>query len=89
MAVMSPGAMVRFASRRWENWHRGTSLEVEGVADEGVRLALAFPAGLFDPLMQRMYAEAFTAALELSNAAFPAVTLVESGPERARYLARW
>jgi hypothetical protein len=89
MHVMSPGAMVRFAGRRWENWHRGTRLDVEGVTDEGVRLELVFPPGLYDALLLRTYGEAFAAALELANAAFPLVTLVESGPESARYLARW
>ncbi len=89
MAVMSPGALVRFAGGRWANWHRGTSLEIEGVADDGVRGTLTFPRGLFDALLLRVFAEAFVAALQLANAAFPVVKIVEAGPESARYLVRW
>jgi len=89
MSVMSPGAMVRFAGRRWENWHRGTTLEVEGIADEGVRATLRFPAGLFDGLLLRVFGQVFAAALMMSNAAFPLVVVEAEGPESARYLARW
>ena len=89
MSVMSPGSLVRFAGRRWENWHRGTSLEIEGAADEGVRATLRFPAGLFDGLLLRAFGEAFSAALEMANAAFPRVVVEAEGPESARYLARW
>ena len=53
MSVMSPAAMVRFAGRRWENWHRGTRLDLLGAADEGVSFELVFPPGLFDALMLR------------------------------------
>ncbi len=89
MHVLSPAAMVRFAGRRWENWHRGTRLDVLGTSDDGVRAELIFPPGLFDPILLRVYAEAFAAALEVSNAAFPVVTVEASGPESARFLARW
>ncbi len=89
MAVMSPGALVRFAGGRWATWHRGTALEIEGVADDGVRGTLTFPRGLFDVLLLRVFGEAFVAALQLANAALPTVTIVEAGPESARYLVRW
>ncbi len=89
MHVLSPGAMVRFAGRRWENWHRGTRLDVLGAADDGVRVELVFPRGLYDALLVRTFGEAFAAALELSNAAFPHVAVEEAGPESARYLLRW
>ncbi len=89
MAVMSPASLVRFAGKRWENWHRGTRLDVAGVSDDGVRATLAFPPGLYDALLLRVFGQAFVAALELSNAAFPTVVVEEAGPESARYLARW
>lgn len=89
MAVVSPGAMVRFAGRRWANWHRGTELQVEGIDDDGVALTLRFPDGLFDVLALTVYAEAFCAALEMANARSPAVTLEGHGKDFARYLARW
>ncbi len=89
MAVMSPASLVRFAGKRWANWHRGTRLEVEGATDDGVRVTLEFPPGLFDLFLLRVFGQAFVAALELSHAASPLVTVESSGPESARYLARW
>lgn len=89
MEVMAPGALVRFAGKRWENWHRGTRLEVDGVSDDGVRLTLTFPARLYDALLLRVFGEAFAAALELSKATSPQVTIEESDPGSARYLAQW
>lgn len=89
MAVASPAMLLRFAPARWANWHRGTSLEVIGVADDGVRVTLGFPRGLFDATLVRVYAEAFTAALELANARKPRVDLLAEEPGVARYRASW
>lgn len=89
MAVASPAALVRFADRRWANWHRGTALAVEGFADDGVRIALSFPAGLYDDLLLASCAEAFAAALELAHAPAPAVALEAGERGRVRFLARW
>jgi hypothetical protein len=89
MAVVSPASLVRFAARRWENWHRGTRLEAEDLADGGARLTLRFPPGLLDGLVLRAYAQAFEVALELSRAPAPAVHLAEEAPGRASFLACW
>jgi hypothetical protein len=89
MAVSSPGTLVRGAAMRWSNWHRGTSLEIEGFLDEGVRALLRFPEGLYDQMMLDVFGEAFVAALELARAPSPVarVQLVEPGV--ARYLVSW
>jgi hypothetical protein len=89
MAVSSPGTLIRGAAMRWSNWHRGTSLEIEGIQDEGVRALLRFPEGLFDQTMLEVFGEAFAAGLELARAPKPSsrVELVEPGV--ARYLASW
>jgi hypothetical protein len=89
MAVSSPGTLIRGAAMRWSNWHRGTSLEIEGIQDEGVRALLRFPDGLFDMTMLQVFGEAFAAGLELARAPSPSskVELVEPGV--ARYLASW
>ena len=89
MVGSSPGALVRGAGLRWANWHRGSTLEVEGIADDGVRLALKYPRGLFDGLHLRLFAEAFLAALDLSRARDPRVEIVEAGASRARYRLTW
>jgi hypothetical protein len=89
MAVATPGLLVRSAAARWSTFHRGSSLEVEGIADDGVRVGLRFPRGVFDGLHLRCFAGAFMAALELSNARSPSADIIEAGPGYARYKVAW
>lgn len=89
MAVATPAQLIRFAGARWSNWHRGSVLEMEGIADEGVRFGLQFPPGLFDASMLRVYGEAFTAALEMANARQPRVRVLDASATSCRYLASW
>ena len=53
------------------------------------RVALGFPAGLFDALLLRTYAEAFAAALQVSRARDPIAEVEAAGAGFARYVARW
>jgi hypothetical protein len=89
MIVATPEAMLRHAGVRWSNFHRGSTLSFLGFSDDGVRAGLAFPRGIFDPLMLRAFAEAFRVALELSRARKPVVTLEQAGDGFARYRAHW
>jgi hypothetical protein len=89
MAVAAPAQLLRFAGARWGNWHRGTTLEVDGIADDGVRFSLEYPRGLLDGTMLRVYGEAFAAALELANAPTPEVEVIAEEPGLARYRASW
>jgi hypothetical protein len=89
MAVVSPEALLRHAGRRWSNFHRGSTLELDGFADDGARLTLRFPAGVFDALILRGFAEALAAALEAAHAKGPVVDVEASGAGFARYVARW
>ncbi len=89
MEVATPAQLLRFAGARWANWHRGTTLEVDGIADDGVRASLRFPPGLFDATLLGGLAEAFAAALELANAAAPRVTVVSREPGLAWFHASW
>jgi hypothetical protein len=89
MTGTSPAALLRGAELRWANWHRGSTLEVEGIADDGVRLALRFPRGIFDGLHLRVFGESFLAALDLAQARSSRVDIIEAGPGFARYRAAW
>lgn len=89
MAVSGPGTLVRGAAMRWSAWHRGTSLEVEGILDEGVRALLRFPAGLFDGMMLDAFGGAFVAALELARAQAPVSRWELVEPGTARFLVGW
>lgn len=89
MAVSSPATLLRGAAMRWANWHRGSTLEVDGILDVGVRATLRFPPGLFDDLMLKSFGEAFVAGLELARAKAPASTVELVEPGAARYLVSW
>jgi len=89
MAVLSPMSLLRFAGKRWATFHRGSDLVVDGAVDEGVRVRVTFPAGLFDPLILSAFGTAFEAALELSGARAPRVRLDHVEPGIGHYLAVW
>lgn len=89
MAVVSPEALLRHVDRRWNNFHRGSTAALDGFADDGARVTLRFPAGVFDGLVLEAFAEAFAAALEAAQAKAPVVVVEAAGPGFARYLARW
>lgn len=89
MEVVSPATLIRFGAQRWGNFHRGTTLDLDGVSDDGVRFSLRFPERLLPPLMLRVYAQAFVAALELARARFPDVRVEEEDARSARFLAMW
>lgn len=89
MAVSSPATLLRGAAMRWANWHRGSTLEIEGILDVGVRALLRFPPGLFEELMLRVFGEAFVAGLELARAPSPVASVELLEPGVARYLVSW
>jgi len=89
MAVLSPMSLLRFAGKRWSTFHRGTDLVVDGATDDGVRVHVTFPPGLFDPLILSAFGTAFEAALELSGARAPRVRLARVEKGSGHYLAVW
>jgi hypothetical protein len=89
MAVATPGLLMRNASGRWATFHRGSTLEVEGIADDGVRASLRFPRGLFDGLHLRCFGEAFASALELSGGRSVRAEIFEAGTGYARFRLAW
>jgi hypothetical protein len=89
MTVASPERVLREAARRWGVFHRGSALDFEGFSDDGARVRLAFPPGLFDAFMLDAFSEAFAAALESARAKDPLVQVEASGPGFARFVARW
>ncbi len=89
MVVASPESLLRHAGTRWGNFHRGSTLLVDGFSDDGVRLSLTFPPRVFDELLLRGFGEAIAAALEAARARDPLVDIEVQEPGFARYLARW
>jgi hypothetical protein len=85
----TPEAMFRHAGLRWANFHRGSTLNFLGFSDDGARVGLAFPKGLFDALLLRAYGAVFCAALQLAHAKTPVAVLEEEVDGFARYCTRW
>jgi hypothetical protein len=89
MAAAAPEALLRHAGKRWGNFHRGSSLDFVGFSDDGVRLTLTHPPGLFDGPILQVFGQAFAAALEVAQAKDPVVEVEVERPGFARYVARW
>jgi hypothetical protein len=89
MALVSPERLARFAPMRWRAFHRGTSLELGRVDDEGLRARISFPPGLFDGQLLIAYTAAFAAALDAAGAREVDVAIEEIAATSAVYRARW
>jgi len=90
MAFFSPRALLAAGAGRWNSFHAGTVLEVTARGDRSGTAVLRHPPHLFTPLILRIYAEAFGAALENARATGRvAVELAEAGESSARFVATW
>jgi hypothetical protein len=89
MALVPPATLVRTSAMRWGAFHRGTVLEAGGVADDGARLHLAFPSGLFDSQALDALTAVVRAALDASRARGAEVEVEEATATTARFRASW
>ncbi len=90
MAFFTPRLLLERGASRWSAFHAGTTLEVSAEGDHGGTAVLRHPPHLFTPLLLRIYAEAFGAALEHARATGRIVVeLAEAGESSARFVARW
>lgn len=90
MAFFSPRLLLEHGASRWNSFHAGTSLEVTAQGERGGTAVLRHPPHLFTPLLLKIYAEAFGAALENARAEGRIVVeLAEAGESSARFVARW
>jgi len=89
MTFLNPLLLVKQGANRWQVFHSGTELEVRAEGERGAVGILRFPPRLFSPLLLRVYAEAFGAALETARSGRSTVELVEAGESSARFAARW
>ena len=69
--------------------HRGTRLVVEPAAETTAVLRVEYPPHLYTALACNAYAVVFRAAMSIAGVRDPVVELVERGPARAAYRARW
>lgn len=89
MALVPPARLARFAPMRWAAFHRGSTLELGRVDDDGLQARLCFPPALFDPVVLVAYRAAFAAALEASGAREVEVETEEILSTAALYRVRW
>jgi hypothetical protein len=66
--VLSPERIFLAAGRRWEAFHRGSTLRVLEHTARDARARLTYPPGLFGELSCNAFAGAFTAAAEAAGA---------------------
>lgn len=87
--VVSPRDMLRAAGPRWNNLHRGSTVNVRIRGDSSAEVDLTFPAHLLPEVVLRGNAVGFAIALEKTGASEVVVEVREVEPTRARFRADW
>jgi hypothetical protein len=88
MVVMTPQGMLRAAGKRWEAFHRGTTLAVQAARGHAVGV-LRFPEWLYLPDSKINMCGSFRAALTACGANHPVVQLTDATPTEHIFEATW
>ncbi|NMB75353.1 MAG: hypothetical protein GYA21_09500 [Myxococcales bacterium] len=88
MVVMSPIAVLRTVGKRWEAFHRGTTLDVQAEKNRALGF-LRFPEWLYLPESKINMCGSFRAALAAGGAKQTAVRLIEVTSTQHVYEAIW
>ena len=86
---VDPARLLHQAAKRWSNFHRGTSLEVERIDDDGARLSIVHPAALYSGAGCDALAGGFRAAVEAGRTAHADVVVAARTPTRTTFRAAW
>ncbi|MCA9714610.1 MAG: hypothetical protein KC468_07990 [Myxococcales bacterium] len=91
MLAMSPAKIFRTAQRRWETFHRGTTLTVDfdPARPHGGSARIDYPAHLQTPLTVRLLGSGLQAALEAAGARELEWQIDEYTPEHTTMSGRW
>ena len=89
LQFLDPARLLKHASRRWTNFHRGTVLRVDNVANNETRISISHPSGIFSPVGREALAGGFRAAIEAGDAKDAEVVLIEASDERTEFRGRW
>lgn len=87
--VASPRQLVGGARARWNAFHHGVDLRIDGVSDRGAQLAMCYPTCLMPEVVAHSYVSAFRVAFSLARAEDVCVELVSYDQCTAQYTARW
>ena len=89
LQLLNPALLLRQASKRWTNFHRGTTLKVVRADAEEARVQVSHPEGLYSALGREALRGGFRAAIEASRSREHEVVIVHAGAERTEFELRW
>ncbi len=89
LQIVDPARLLKHAARRWTNFHRGATLQLNDLTKNEARISVEHPKGLFSPVGCRALAGGFRASIEAGDTHEAEVTVVEAGDERTVFLGRW
>jgi hypothetical protein len=89
LALASPAFLLRGASSRWSNFHRGIELAVETTAEHEAVAILRFPSFLLNDMLARGLAAGIQAALEASRAKDLRFSVEPATDRSVRMSASW
>jgi hypothetical protein len=88
MSMASPDLLLPISRFKWSTLRRGTTFEVD-VLRKGCRATVRFPERLFDAACLKLFAPAFAAILEVSNARNPKIELERFDETSGSYIGHW
>jgi uncharacterized protein (TIGR02265 family) len=89
MLVATPARLAHRAGMRWGALHRGSTFEIEMLAEGDARARLRYPTELFPHLMLRCFATGFQAAIEGSGGKNVRLEMGQRTPDDAEYGIHW
>lgn len=87
--VLGVERFVKVVAGRWDQFHRGTALQVVHFERTEGRLRLDFPGTATPVLLAQIHGTAFRASVELAGAKNVSVTCEQSSPTAFDYVCRW
>lgn len=81
--------LFKYAARRWNNFHRGTTLQVVNIISNEARISISHPQGLFSSLGREALAGGFRVAIEAGRSHEAEVVVIEASDERTDFRGRW
>jgi uncharacterized protein (TIGR02265 family) len=87
--LLTPERLLNGMQRRWNQFRRGTSVELLERGTDRVVLRVRFPTDLYEQTALHGLRGALRAALEAAGARGARIELVDSGPRDARYAVQW
>ena len=89
MRMLSIPQLVRRSASLWVHFHRGTSLELESVREEGGEIFVHYPPGLFLDEQLTVVGGSIEAALRFNGRSNAHVRILKAGAGKAKLAGTW